>query len=71
MNPKGLGSKLACSHCSILSTQLQDLAPKAYLSQREVEESSNDHWNAINTHTQELVTTNGWGGDPFILFLKN
>jgi hypothetical protein len=40
-----LGLKLNCSHYSNLSTQFKDIAPSAYVSQREVGETSNGCWN--------------------------
>jgi hypothetical protein len=43
---QGLGLKLTCSHFSNLSTQLKYIAPKAYVSQREVGDRSNGCWNA-------------------------
>jgi hypothetical protein len=43
---QSLGLKLTCSHFSNLSTQLKYIAPKAYISQREVGERSNGCYNA-------------------------
>jgi hypothetical protein len=45
---QGLGLMFTCSHNLNLSTQLKDFASKVWISQREVEESSNWCLNAIH-----------------------
>jgi hypothetical protein len=56
---QGVGLMLTCLHNSNLSTQLKDFAPKTWISQREVGESSNSCWNAIHKIRNQQQTLEG------------